>query len=661
MILTAFQLLSLTGGITFAQAAQDEGWKNYYSLVHDTKENNVRYAKQMGYDYINVYSWYSSYYKSSADAAGMKFYMLGPHMYYQVFETLENYKYLASGPVMIDKINIYTSTQAAWYGAYMVNISTKEFPDNLATGWWGGSAKFEVLWDFQQQAVIDYVVGKIIKTAGTFTGGNFNFAGYQFDVPDLAGCFYKWDSTKGGQTKTTLKAMTGSDSGIEHIGLNGTKTKDFATYPDGLAAFFKQLMRETKKIYPNAKWIIDPARIYSTTGYDEWVNGISQRQDKADLIPDLVMSEAADTNFVDDPKNFDYYTSSGVKIGPTGIAKNMVGNNQRSEVKEDKNRLIAAKAGSNGAWYNWFLNLALGNMPLNFTDSVANVYPRLKLIKCIPNWDNLNSIPVDDAHRAWNKSTTDPVYDSYDAAGYQQSHIDKDVMYSRHWKTGKLFAVFTSTSGVVKLKPGETLVSIRSANGYFEENLIDAGGDVSTAAAGDHLEIKLKSTFDIAVDTANSQIKGVGYILTLSSAAAVAPVITSAQSSTGTVGTAFSYQITATKSPTSFSAAGLPAGLSVSTGGLISGTPTMIGTSSVTISAANASGTGSAILSLSVYSACDLNRDWATNVVDVQLQVNAALGVTACTSDLNRDGVCNIIDVQRGVNASLGGSCVLAP
>ena len=81
----------------------------------------------------------------------------------------------------------------------------------------------------------------------------------------------------------------------------------------------------------------------------------------------------------------------------------------------------------------------------------------------------------------------------------------------------------------------------------------------------------------------------------------------------------------------------------------------------MTISAANASGTGSANLSLSVYSACDLNRDWATNVVDVQLQVNAALGAAACTSDLNRDGVCNVIDVQRGVNASLGGSCVLGP
>ncbi|OGR72199.1 MAG: hypothetical protein A2X40_00320 [Elusimicrobia bacterium GWC2_65_9] len=140
-----------------------------------------------------------------------------------------------------------------------------------------------------------------------------------------------------------------------------------------------------------------------------------------------------------------------------------------------------------------------------------------------------------------------------------------------------------------------------------------------------------------------------------------APAITSALSSTGTIGTAFSYQITAANSPTNFNAAGLPAGLSVSTGGLISGTPSTIGTSSVTISATNASGTGAGTLTLSVYSACDLNRDWSANVADVQWQVNAALGVTACTSDLNGDGSCNVVDVQRGVNASLGGSCVVGP
>ncbi|OGR46420.1 MAG: hypothetical protein A2X37_07800 [Elusimicrobia bacterium GWA2_66_18] len=58
---------------------------------------------------------------------------------------------------------------------------------------------------------------------------------------------------------------------------------------------------------------------------------------------------------------------------------------------------------------------------------------------------------------------------------------------------------------------------------------------------------------------------------------------------------------------------------------------------------------------------CDLNRDGATNVVDVQLQVNQALGAAACASDLNRDGSCNVIDIQRVVNADLGGQCVLGP
>src|SRR5207245_209817 len=53
------------------------------------------------------------------------------------------------------------------------------------------------------------------------------------------------------------------------------------------------------------------------------------------------------------------------------------------------------------------------------------------------------------------------------------------------------------------------------------------------------------------------------------------PAITSPPTASGIVGTAFSYQITATNSATSFGATGLPAGLSVSPGtGLISGTPT---------------------------------------------------------------------------------------
>ena len=83
-----------------------------------------------------------------------------------------------------------------------------------------------------------------------------------------------------------------------------------------------------------------------------------------------------------------------------------------------------------------------------------------------------------------------------------------------------------------------------------------------------------------------------------------APAITSALTASGTVGTPFSYPITATNNPTSFNAAGLPAGLSVNTTtGVIAGTPTAAGSSSVTLSATNATGTGSATLALKVIAA----------------------------------------------------------
>jgi hypothetical protein len=59
---------------------------------------------------------------------------------------------------------------------------------------------------------------------------------------------------------------------------------------------------------------------------------------------------------------------------------------------------------------------------------------------------------------------------------------------------------------------------------------------------------------------------------------------------------------------------------------------------------------------------CDLNDDGVVNVVDIQLEVNATLGLRACgAGDLNGDGVCNSIDVQRVINAALGLPCQVGP
>ena len=79
-----------------------------------------------------------------------------------------------------------------------------------------------------------------------------------------------------------------------------------------------------------------------------------------------------------------------------------------------------------------------------------------------------------------------------------------------------------------------------------------------------------------------------------------APVITSSLTSSGTQGSAYNYQITATNNPTSFASSGLPSGLSMTASGVIFGTPTVGGVFNVNIQATNAGGTGTATLKLTI-------------------------------------------------------------
>ncbi len=84
------------------------------------------------------------------------------------------------------------------------------------------------------------------------------------------------------------------------------------------------------------------------------------------------------------------------------------------------------------------------------------------------------------------------------------------------------------------------------------------------------------------------------------------PVITSPTTATGTLGIPFNYTITATNDPTEFAAEGLPSGLVLNaTTGVITGTPTQVGSFSVDLAAGNSTGTGFAVLDLQIMSRLD--------------------------------------------------------
>jgi PKD repeat protein len=156
-----------------------------------------------------------------------------------------------------------------------------------------------------------------------------------------------------------------------------------------------------------------------------------------------------------------------------------------------------------------------------------------------------------------------------------------------------------SASGVV----GENFtyqISATNSPASFTASGLPAGLSVSPsglisgapAAAG---------TFPVSLGATNAAGTGNGTLELTVKPKPAPPVITSATTASGQASVAFSYQITATNSPTSFAAGGLPAGLNVDvTTGLITGTPTTAGSYPVSLSANNSGGTGTATLNLTI-------------------------------------------------------------
>ncbi|MBW7941669.1 MAG: hypothetical protein H3C64_04545, partial [Candidatus Kuenenia stuttgartiensis] len=465
--------------------AEEKAYQNIYGIHwNDKPSEDVSYARQMGYDSIAINpSSEVEDYHNNPNCTGLKYYLINPQWYPQI---------LSGYSRAIDITQPLSEEAKEFYNQRMVWKNHEPFPYNLATGYHpaGSSEQFYVMWDFQQQAVIDEVVENIISLAKSYEnpGLPFTFGGYIIDEPKLAGEFYRLDET-GNNISVDLSYWTGADLGLVH----GAITHEYATYSEGMAAFYKKLRTRISQEFTNSKWIVQPTLLYSESDNDEWIYQVKVRADKDELTPDMLSQKSPqNTNYVDDANNF----NAGVDI-----TKDKVGNSQTNEADEYRNRLFAAKAGINGGWYNWFGWFGdTGDM--SGFKSITEVSPRLKLIRCIPNWDNLNNVPL--SERTWDGS----VYHS------TKSYAGSDVMYSRHPKTGKLFAVFLTLSGAITLNVGETVTAVQRTDGYFVESG-DGSADVSIVGN----EVSLKSKDNI----------GEGYILTVSGDGALSTVETGSE------------------------------------------------------------------------------------------------------------------------------------
>ncbi|HUR56961.1 MAG TPA: putative Ig domain-containing protein, partial [Opitutaceae bacterium] len=143
------------------------------------------------------------------------------------------------------------------------------------------------------------------------------------------------------------------------------------------------------------------------------------------------------------------------------------------------------------------------------------------------------------------------------------------------------------------------------ATSFSTTSTLPAGLNFSTAGVISGTPSAAGSTnINVTATNANGSNSAVVTIAIAAPPPPSAPVIVSGGTASANAGSAFSYSIAASNSPTSYGATNLPSGLSINTAsGTISGTAPAAGTYSIGLSATNGAGTGTKTLTLTVSTA----------------------------------------------------------
>lgn len=318
------------------------------------------------------------------------------------------------------------------------NLSVNTLKDTFYTVW-QDAAEMNIFMNWQNRAVTDNMIRKALEG---LESAEFDAIFFDEVGRDLAANCYNKDTGKGYFTdwkdgqKEFLKGV------IEGIKQKGARQKKrYYIFANIWRAFNKEVL----KWYKEGTVRFD--HYYLESGKDLEVNGIDPETGRpafvsaAGFLPaDMVSVDAL-------------YGWYGSKIS-----------GKYREGKEEyflQHLQAAGIAGRQGSWFGWY-----GEDNINkFSDSKESVYTNdLQLLRVIPNWDNLCDIAL--SRRNCDSQTLE--YKS------PNSFASKDMIYSRHYETGELFAVFKTLYGKVALNSTENIKDARFADKYFSATEEDA-------------------------------------------------------------------------------------------------------------------------------------------------------------------------------------------
>ena len=456
-----------------AKLPESEQIKHFYGVCwRGALQMNMRAARALGYKYI-LFGHVGRKHAARPEAKGLRFFLETPESLCRPLLPIKLGKselkdlrkrwprLFASYPRIsqwfkdewFDELKAYRPD--VWraykeaYEQYFPWCSTMaEFPRNIAVGWVGSSLVGHPMPDFQQKAVVDFMVKTIVEHARESDNpdNDFHFVGCAWDVPSRWGEY--WPMKHAPARKARQRPIPGGHSdprasAVWHPGI----THDYSTLREGILMYYLSLRKALQGEFPDRKIYY----LYEPWTPRRWTTALRasslSEADRRLIAGDALFSEGPSLEYLKD-------SELGQIVEAGWHSKNDLGSSTPNlENDYDKHlKYLGILAGVHGLWFNSF-----GRFDAQKTD-IATRGRDLVVARLIPNWDNLNAVPM--SERSWDAKAK--VYRS------PKSYADKDVLYSRQPVTGKVFVVFRSAEGKVHLHPDETVTDIRRTNELFE-------------------------------------------------------------------------------------------------------------------------------------------------------------------------------------------------